>query len=181
MLCLEKKKKKIQPPHHHQNSPSLWAIHRYRHDHQQNRGQINPKDTFHPRPLFPQAVHFQKCTGPLHKGAIQTSSVIGNTELLFVGISFFFLSFFLLKGKPLFLQFCIYFCLLLPTQRRLPSINLSIPLNYLNSNMQRVTQACGQNLWLQDLALSCGWDDVLTHACMHTHTYTSVMSLTARK
>lgn len=58
-----------------------------RHDHQQNRGQINPKDIFHPHPFFPRAVHFQK--GNRHKGAIQTSSIGGNAEPLSVGVLLF--------------------------------------------------------------------------------------------
>lgn len=84
-------------------------------------------------PAFLQAVPVQKCAALEHKEVIQTSSAEGNAEMLGrVGL----LLFIHLKGKPHILQFCIYFCLLLPTQKtKLPSINLSDPVDYLNSNV----------------------------------------------
>lgn len=64
-----------------QNNTSLGAIRRFPHDHQQNGGQINPWDTFHPHPSFLQAVPVQKCTEFLHKELIQESSAEGNTKM----------------------------------------------------------------------------------------------------
>lgn len=142
---LEKKKKIPTPPPPSVTCPSgrytdsPWPPTKW--------GQINPKDTFHPRPLFPKAVPFQKRTGSSHKGVIQASSVKGNTELLFLGVCCFS------PSLPVIPH--VFWCLLLPAQkRRLSSIIFSLLLHYLNSNMQRVTQPCGQNLWLKVLTLA---------------------------
>lgn len=120
----KKRKKENSPPPPSNPHPKLHVplgdTH-IRHDHQQNRGQINPKDTFHPHPFFPRAVHFQK--GNRHKGAIQTSSIGGNAEPLSVGV--------LLLPQRLFLQVHVYFgvCCCLPRRRRLPSIHSSVSLS----------------------------------------------------
>lgn len=86
----KKEKKENSPPPPSNPRPKLHVPlgdTRIRHDHQQNRGHINPKDTFHPHPFFPRAVHFQK--GNRHKGAIQSSSIGGNAEPLSVGVLLF--------------------------------------------------------------------------------------------
>lgn len=72
------------------------------------------------------------------------------------GVSFSFLFFaFFLRKISLYAIFNLFVCLLLPTQkRRLLSIKLNIALSHPNSSVQRVTQACGQNLWLHAPALS---------------------------
>lgn len=75
-----------------------------------------------------------------------------------------FLLFIHLKGKPHFLQFCIYFCLLLPTQKtKLPSINLSDPVDYLNSNVGwLVVRVYGCGFFF----LSCGSHATHTKRCL---------------
>lgn len=124
---------------------------------QQNKAKLTqkPPATFHPHLFFfLLRLSTSRNAQPLNTNnrVIQTSSLEGNTELLFVGICCFS-SLWRKTSLPAVLNWFV--CLLLPTQKtRLLSIKLNIHLYRLNCSVQWVTQACGKNLWLKALTLS---------------------------
>lgn len=120
-------KKKIHPHPHKPPPKTTRPSGRYT-DFLMTNNQIGAKLTqgTPSTPLFLQAVHVQKT----HRDSTQRSD--SKKEARRCRGVLCLLLFIHLKGKPHFLQFCVYFCLLLPTQKtKLPSINLSDPSDYL--------------------------------------------------
>lgn len=108
-------KKKIHPPT--QNDMSPWAIHRFPLDHQQNRAKLTQRTPSTLNPLFHLGSPFQtkKMNRHLTQGS-NTNKCCKRKQRSYLSV--FSCCLFPLVGEISPLQFCIYFCLLLTTQRR---------------------------------------------------------------